>query len=560
VLAEHVAQQAASPAPTVRAWQRPPRRAYRAALVATLSLAGALTLLLIGSDLAYRERVLPGVSVGQIAVGNQPVLTVEQELRAQQQRIAQRIVQVEAGERVWRVPLSALVPDQAAEMTRLVHAYGHEPAFWQRAMTRTRAVLGRQQAIAQPSVNNAAIRDVVAAMSAQISQPRHDAKIVSTAQGWTLVPEQTGVSIDRDAAVAQLEQLVRAQAWQQQSAPLRLQIPIHQDAPLRTAAELEPALTELLKLQTQPLELSAGEQRWTLDRSLLVQLDTVKPVTLAPDPRALNRELDRLATALAVTPQPSYLEREGDRVRTMALGKAGRELDREAALQRITTALTAGAPSVELPLRELPPAPGEVEQLGLIAELGRGESQFLTYSSPERDANVQAGGNDIDGRLIAPGEVFSFNAAVGEITPEKGYRWGEAIEAGTVVPSLGGGICQVSTTTFRAAFWSGLEIIERHNHSWRLPWYEVDAPPGMDATIALGGPDLKFRNNTGHYLLIKVETDLVNKRQTAIIYGTPDGRNVQMAPLSDGNIGVQRRVLGDNGLALDDTFVSYYSQ
>jgi vancomycin resistance protein YoaR len=339
-----------------------------------------------------------------------------------------------------------------------------------------------------------------------------------------------------------------------------LKLPLRERAPLRTAAELEPALAELLKLQAQPLELSAGEQHWTLDRSLLVQLDTVSPVTLAPNPRALSRELDRLAAALAVAPQPSHLEREGDRVRALALGKAGRELDREAALQRIEAALTDGALSVELPLRELPPAPGEVEQLGLIAELGRGESQFLTYTSSERDANVQAGGNDIDGRLLAPGEVFSFNEAVGEITPEKGYRWGEAIESGTVVPSLGGGICQVSTTTFRAAFWSGLEIIERHNHSWRLPWYEVDAPPGMDATIALGGPDLKFRNNTGRYVLIKVETDLVNKRQTVIIYGTPDGRNVEMAPLSDGNIGVQRRVLADNGLALDDTFVSYYSQ
>ncbi|MDP9312436.1 MAG: VanW family protein, partial [Chloroflexota bacterium] len=207
-----------------------------------------------------------------------------------------------------------------------------------------------------------------------------------------------------------------------------------------------------------------------------------------------------------------------------------------------------------------PPPPGEAEQLGLIAELGRGESQFVTYSSPERDANVQAGGNEIDGVLIPPGAIFSFTQTIGDITWAEGYRWGEMIEAGTVVPSLGGGICQVSTTVFRAAFWSGLEIVERHNHTWRLPWYEVDAPPGMDATIALGGPDLKVRNNTGHYIMLKVETDLQQKRQTVIVYGTPDGRQVSMQALAGGNIGVQRHVIQSDGQVAAETYVSYYTQ
>lgn len=559
VLADQAARRAVPPPVAARRWS-PPRRAYRLLLIGLLSTVGTLTALAIGSDLAYRERALPGVSIGSTAVGSRPLSAVEEVVQAQQQRIARRSVQIQAGRQTWSVPLSRLVNDQQQAIIAAVRDYGHEPSFWQRTVTRSQAMFGRQATVAGPTVNRAAVQHVVAALSAQISRPRRDAQLLSTEQGWTLIPDQLGVHIDQQAVAAQLTQFAEAHAWEPQTEPLRLEIGLRHDLPRLTAVQLEPALARLQQLQAQPLELVGAEQRWTLDRSMLMRLDTAIPAGLTTNSLAIEQELERIAAMLAVAPQPAQLTRAGDRIQSLVLGRAGRELDRQAAQQRIEAALAAGSPSVELPIRELPPPPGEAEQLGLIAELGRGESQFVTYSSPERDANVQTGGNDIDGRLIAPGEVFSFNQAVGQITEQKGYRWGEAIEAGELVPSLGGGICQVSTTAFRAAFWSGLEIVERHHHSWRLPWYEVDAPPGMDATIALGGPDLKFRNNTGRYVLIKVETDLERKRQTVVLYGTPDGRMIAMQSLSNGNIGVQRRVLAPDGAALDDTFVSYYSQ
>lgn len=559
VLADQAARRNAPPPLAAPRWSQP-RRAYRLLLVGVLSIAGTLTVLAIGSDLAYRNRALPGVSIGATAVGSRSLAAVEEVVQAQQQRIVQRMVQIQAGQQRWRVPLSTLVHDQQQTIVAAVRAYGREPSFWQRTMTRTQAMFGRQALVAGPTVNPVAVQHVVAALSAQLSQARRDAQLISTEQGWTLIPEQIGVHLDQQVIAAELAQLVEAHAWEPQTEPLSLEIRLRQDRPRLTARQLEPALAQLQQLQAQPLELRDVEQRWTLDRSMLMRLDTDTKIRLMPDSLAIGQELERIAAVLAVAPQPSQLQREGDRIRSLVLGKAGRELDRQVAQQRIEAALVAGTPGIELPIRELPPPPGEAEQLGLLAELGRGESQFVTYSSPERDANVQAGGNDIDGRLIAPGEVFSFNQTVGQITEQKGYRWGEAIEAGTLVASLGGGICQVSTTTFRAAFWSGLEIVERHNHSWRLPWYEVDAPPGMDATIALGGPDLKFRNNTGRYVLLKVETDLAQKRQTVVLYGTPDGRSVAIQALNNGNIGVQRHVIAADGSATDDTFVSYYVQ
>ncbi|MBV9788711.1 MAG: VanW family protein [Chloroflexi bacterium] len=547
-------------APPRRRASRPSYRLQRAHLIGVAG-AGSLALLVLGSDLIYRDRALPGVQIGQIGVGHLRAESVASTLAARQHTTAQRIVEVRVGEQSWQAPADTLLRADLTELVQAALAYGHEPSFWSRTGTRMRSFLGQEYNISAPTIDQQAVERFVAEIASAVSRERIDAHVLRTEQGWTIVPEQSGQTIDQARLVEQIAAQLSSAAWQPEDTFEPLSAELLTVPPTRTVAQLEPLRQHLQAIAEQPLDIRLGDQQWTLDRSLLLDTASViDPAALQPSPALIGQQLDPIAAQIAVAPQPSFLERNGDRIRSIVPGKVGRELDREAAIQAITAAINTSAPQLDLPIRELQPTPGEAEQLGLVAELGRGESQFVTYTSADRDANVQVGGNDIDGVLIAPGEVFSFTGTVGEITWEKGYRWGEAIEAGVSVPSLGGGICQVSTTVFRAAFWSGLEIVERHNHTWRLPWYEVDAPPGMDATIALGGPDFKFRNNTQHYILIKVETDLAAKRQTVIIYGTPDGRQVAMQPLNNGNIGIYRSVLSGTQLVDEDTFVSYYSQ
>lgn len=554
--------QAAQPQPIA-----PPRRAtrsryrlQRAHLIGAAG-AGSLALLILGSDLVYRDRALPGVHIGQIDVGHLRPAAVEDAIEQRQVAAAARIVEVRVGERIWRTPASALLRADLSYLVQAALFYGHEPAFWSRTGTRMRSFLGQEYTLSAPLIEQAALTAFVDGIAAEVSRERIDAHVLRTEQGWTIVPEQSGQTIDRARLVDQIAEQLSSAAWQPEDTFEPLSAELLTLPPTRTVAQLEPLHQRLQEIAAQPLDIRLGEQQWSLDRSLLLDTNNViDPAALQPSAALIDQQLEPIAAQIALAPQPSFLERSGDRIRSIVPGKAGRELDREAAIQAIVAAINTNAPQLDLPIREIQPVPGEAEQLGLVAELGRGESQFITYSSVDRDANVQVGGIDIDGVLIAPGDVFSFTGTVGEITWEKGYRWGEAIEAGVVVPSLGGGICQVSTTVFRAAFWSGLEIVERHNHTWRLPWYEVDAPAGMDATIAMGGPDLKFRNNTEHYILIKVETDLAAKRQTVIIYGTPDGRKVEMQPLSNGNIGIYRSVVYGAQLVDEETFVSYYSQ
>ena len=105
----------------------------------------------------------------------------------------------------------------------------------------------------------------------------------------------------------------------------------------------------------------------------------------------------------------------------------------------------------------------------------------------------------LDGAIVKPGATFSFNETVGKRTAERGFREGQAIENGVLVPSIGGGVCQAATTVFDAAFFGGYEVSHRLNHSFYISHY----PLGLDATVADSGPDFTFVNDTQNAIVIK---------------------------------------------------------
>jgi vancomycin resistance protein YoaR len=248
-------------------------------------------------------------------------------------------------------------------------------------------------------------------------------------------------------------------------------------------------------------------------------------------------------------------------------GQDGLALDLERALAEVAGALERRLQGEEVEAVELStvvlPAGNEdlLAELGVRELVGEGTSTFVG-SSPERAGNIFVGGRELHGRLIAPDEVFSLNEALYPITWEKGYRYAPVISEGYLVMGLGGGLCQVATTLYRAVLYSGLEIVERHPHLWRVGYYEQDAPPGFDATIFQGGPDLRFRNNTGHYLLIQVETDLEHSRQTIRFYGTSPGWTVTIDQYEiDGGgytVSYRRTVSREGQVLLQETIYSFY--
>ncbi len=196
-------------------------------------------------------------------------------------------------------------------------------------------------------------------------------------------------------------------------------------------------------------------------------------------------------------------------------------------LSNIDTLITSSESSltIELPLITAPPTHtlAEINDLGISEVIGFGES-YYAHSSAGRAHNVAVAASQINGTLVAPGEEFSFNRSVGDVSAAGGYQEGYIIQSGRSVLSAGGGVCQVSTTVFRALLDAGLKITLRRPHSYRVSYYELSNDPGFDATVFSGNVDLRFINDTDHYVLITTSTDSNALYMYAQIWGTSDGR------------------------------------
>ena len=207
----------------------------------------------------------------------------------------------------------------------------------------------------------------------------------------------------------------------------------------------------------------------------------------------------------------------------------------------------------------------------------------LGDSSENRIFNVALLAKLLDGTIVKPGATFSFNETVGKRTAERGFREGQAIENGVLVPSIGGGVCQAATTVFDAAFSGGYAVTHRLNHSFYISHY----PLGMDATVADNGPDFTFVNDTKNAIVIKAtansETMTVSflsrpltrhvesqtSAQTSYVnpkkryYASPDvpAGTVSQTTLGEKgfSVTVSRKILGSDGKVIsEDSFGSRY--
>lgn len=201
----------------------------------------------------------------------------------------------------------------------------------------------------------------------------------------------------------------------------------------------------------------------------------------------------------------------------------GYRLDEEMATQVISDSLSNNNLSplvVVLPETEVPAMikASDIEKLGIKELIGSGTSNFKG-SPKNRVYNINRALKQFQSVIIAPGAEFSFVEHLGEVDGENGYLPELVIRNNKTEPEFGGGICQVSSTVFRAAIYSGLKITERRNHSYAVQYYK---PYGMDATIYIPKPDFKFQNNTKHSIMMQsvIEGDNLTFR----FFGTKDGR------------------------------------
>lgn len=183
-----------------------------------------------------------------------------------------------------------------------------------------------------------------------------------------------------------------------------------------------------------------------------------------------------------------------------------------------------------LPIEETDPNIKASDLQGM-GELSTYTTQFKTYEI-NRSSNLRLAAVSINGQMVAPGAVFSFNDTVGERTVKSGYREAFVIVGSKFEPGLGGGVCQVSSTLYNSVLLAGLEIVERHNHGLAITY----VPMGLDATVSYGVQDFQFKNTTSSPIYIRAVTN--GGELTISTYGSlKDKVNVKLTHFIDGVIG-----------------------
>lgn len=217
----------------------------------------------------------------------------------------------------------------------------------------------------------------------------------------------------------------------------------------------------------------------------------------------------------------------------------GLTLEKPALLKQLVVALNSLEEAQEstdepltLPLPVITSQPttllGDTNTIGIQEQIGSGESRYH-HSIPTRVHNVGLTASKIDNTIVAPGQEFSFNQALGDVSKATGFQPAYVIKGGKTELGDGGGVCQVSSTLFRALLDSGLEITRRIPHSYRVEYYELNSDPGFDATVYSGNIDLRFRNDTDNHILIHTTVDEPNRYMRIDLYGTADGRTTEVA-------------------------------
>lgn len=500
---------------------------------------GALALSGVGGIVAferlYGDRVLPNVTISGTSVAGLGHHEAEAALKEHHADFLAVPVRLTYGDRTWLPSLEQLgVTVNVHDAVVDALSAGRQPSLISSAPEAMLIVRDGLDLPLTAMLDEQRLRAYLEMLAAEVDQAPIDATMRIVAGKVETTPAGEGRTLLIEPAFAALRDTLLTLEPQAITLTAEQLLPSIDDAAVQSAAQ------RIAPLLAGPLTVTLGETSrvWTADE--IGQMLTLTPtpgttsqparVEVALEPMALRVWLEEQAPAFAAPPVEPRLRFAGGALEILEPGRDGAHLDVDSALTALTDALWAGRREVQLNVTAVPPQarPETFASLGITELVAEGRSSFRN-SAPYRVQNIRAGARRMDGVLIPPGAEFSFNRTVGNINAANGFTEGYAIIDGRTQLEWGGGICQVSTTVFRAAFYGGLPITERNQHSFRISWYEeLGEPPGLDAAIFTGpgGYDMRFVNDTGRWLLMQTEVDAARAVLRVKLYGTDPGRQV----------------------------------
>ena len=498
----------------------------------------------------YSGKVMPSVYVADVPVGG---MSKDEALAAVQQRASSLVGETfvfDYNGRQWTTSLADLgVQPDVERSVDSAFGVGREQQARDRVGNTLSLATGTQVVPLAMKLDSNKVETWVTTVTGDIDRKPLDAQIEIANGKVQVTPDQDGIVVDKDRLMAVISESIRTMQ------PYRGPLPIKLSAPSIRVDDLDPAVAQITTALSSPIKIVYKEKQWTLQPADLGQFIVQTPnangsgVTVSVDDSELGQWLynligDRINRA-PVNAEIKWSDKQG-KVVAVSDSSKGVTLLAGPLADSVIQSLLGNHNEVDVPVKGVKPEidSDHLDALNITTKLGVGSSSF--YGSDEnRATNIWVGTGHLNGTVVKPGDTFSFNNAIGDITPEAGYVEASVVDGERIGKDVGGGICQVSTTVFRAAFLAGFPIGEWWPHLYRLAFYEYDGwTAGLDASILQSGPredwgDFTFHNTTDGYLLIEAYVD--GQTDVVTIYGPETGWDVYVSDPWTG-----KPILGDD--------------
>jgi vancomycin resistance protein YoaR len=499
---------------------------------------------LVGFQVWYLGRIFPGVTVAGINISGLNPAQAATEIAANVKFPEDGHILVSDQGKTWAVkPIEiGLILDSQTSATA-AFKYGRSGGIFRRLNEQLAARQSNHNLSPNLILDQRQAFQYVSTLAAEVDQPLIEPSISVDGTNVIINPGQAGRSVDIPVTLERLT--AQMQTLHDGIVPLV----VIETQPTIVDVDAQAELARRILGEPLALSLPAGQEGagpWVIEPVDLaamlvferVQNGSAAQYQVAVSDQKLRTYLSDLAPQLQLEPAEARFTFNDDTRQLDLIQSAviGRKLDLENTIKTIQQKVLAGEHTIPLELVLTPPRVTNemtAEQLG-ITELIHSEVSYFYGSSTDRVQNIEAAASRFHGLLVAPGETFSMAAALGDISLDNGYAEALIIYGDQTIMGVGGGVCQVSTTLFRTAFFSGFPIVERHAHAYRVGYYEKTAGneidpnlAGLDATVFVPLVDLKFVNDSSRWLLMETYVSPSYSSITWKFYSTSDGRTVQ---------------------------------
>ncbi len=507
-------------------------------LIVIICMVAILIGAIILFDYKYKDKILPNISINGEGYSGLTKKEALEKLEGKTKSIREEGLTFSYQEKKYKAQLSEI--GLSVDLNKTVSdafGYGHDKGILENIKDELFSLNRRIDLWIEPKIDDAVFAEYLSKEIKKLEDPPKNFSYKYEDKEFSPVSARSGMVLD----VAKLKTEISNDISSFKNEVIKIELVKKDPEVLEDAGSS--ALISAKNLLKNKIILKYNSSKWAIQGEELVpfvKFDAtenasgtfVKVLGIRADKENIGNYLVSLVPQINQEPINAQLESKNGKVQVFSLDHDGIALNIEKSSDEIEKNLfipdnyTSGVgKEIEIQLITENVKPEitieSIDNMGITALLSTGESSFAG-SPNNRRRNIAVGAAKFQGVLIGPGDEFSFVKVLGEVGPKEGYLPELVIKKGETVPEYGGGLCQVSTTTFRAAVKAGLEITERQNHAYPVMYY---SPQGTDATIYPPHPDLRFKNNTPAYILI--QTRIEGNKLFFDFYGSDDGRKVE---------------------------------